>query len=93
MRFLSALILVTLASAPIATAPSARAQSTLLESVKRNPAEAIALCNQFKGLNAQGISATSPQAIQSVATQRNLSSTDAEILSTYVIGLHCPDVR
>jgi len=72
--------------------PSA-AQSTLLESVKRNPKEAKALCRQFKALNAKGESALSGQAIGQLASQRNLSTTDAEILATYVIGLHCPDVR
>lgn len=28
-----------------------------------------------------------------VARSQGLSSTDAEILTTYVVGLHCPDVR
>ena len=72
--------------------PSA-AQSTLLESVKRNPNEAKALCRQFKAMNAKGKSALSGQAIGQLASQRSLSTTDAEILATYVIGLHCPDVR
>ncbi len=73
--------------------PLAEAQSTLLESVKRNPEEARALCRKFKDLNAKGISASSTQAISEVSRQKNLSPIDAEILSTYVIGLNCPDVR
>ena len=38
------------------------AQSTLLENVKRNPSEAIALCNEFKELNKKGISAVLKEA-------------------------------
>ena len=88
MRLMAASISAVLS----VTAPSA-AQSTLLESVKRNPGEAKALCKQFKALNAKGESALSGQAIGQLASERNLSTTDAEILATYVIGLHCPDVR
>ena len=69
------------------------AQSNLLESVKRNPKEAKALCKQFRNLNSIGVSASSNQAIKEVSSQKNLSNTDAEILSMYVIGLHCPDVN
>jgi hypothetical protein len=28
-----------------------------------------------------------------VARQQNLSPMDAEVLTTYVVGLYCPDVR
>ena len=70
-----------------------KAQSSLLESVKGNPQEAIELCEEFKALNKKGISASSNIAINDVARKRNLSRIDAEILSTYVIGLNCPDVR
>lgn len=73
--------------------PTGQAQSAILESVKRNPDEAKALCQQLRQLNAQGISATSRQAVNLVAAQRNLSPMDAEVLTTYVVGLHCPDVR
>ena len=31
-------------------------QSSLLESVKKNPADAIKMCNKFKELNSKGIS-------------------------------------
>ena len=44
-------------------------------------------------LNAQGLSYTSPEAVAQIAARQGLSNTDAEILSTYVVGLHCPDVR
>lgn len=83
----SSLVALQVVAIPVA------GQSTLLESVKRNPKEAKALCRQFKALNAKGKSALSSQAIGNLASQRNLSTTDAEILATYVIGLHCPDVR
>jgi len=69
------------------------AQSQLLESVKQNPARAKALCSQFQGFNAQGLSATSPTAVGQIARQENLSAMDSEVLITYVIGLYCPDVR
>ena len=70
-----------------------RAASALLESVKQNPALAKSLCAQFKQLNASGQSATSPESIAMVASSQGLSQVDAEVLATYVIGLHCPDVR
>jgi hypothetical protein len=72
--------------------PAARAQSALLESVKQNPALAQSLCQQFRQLNAQGISATSKASIASLASSRGLSPMDAEVLATYVIGLHCSTV-
>jgi len=72
---------------------SATAQSALLESVKQNPQRAKALCSELKGLNAQGLSYNSPQAVAQIAARQGLSTTDAEILSTYVVGLYCPDVR
>lgn len=79
-----------LAAMPAAPGWSA---SPLLESVKQNPALARNLCARFKGLNAQGISATSRSSIDVVAKEQGLSQVDAEVLATYVIGLHCPDVR
>jgi hypothetical protein len=75
------------------TLPTAQAQSSLLDSVKQNPQRARALCSQLKGLNGQGISYNSPQAVSQVAAGQGLNNTDAEILSTYVVGLYCPDVR
>lgn len=71
----------------------AEAASALLESVKQNPKLAKQLCAEFKQLNAQGQSATSPQSLARVASSQGLSTMDAEVLTTYVIGLYCPDVR
>ena len=68
------------------------AQSNLLESVKKNPANAIKMCNKFKELNSKGISASSDKAIEFVSKKNNLNAINAEILSIYVIGLHCPTV-
>ena len=70
-----------------------QAQSTLLEGVKNNQEEAMAMCKEFKELNKKGISASSDIAISEIARKRNINQIDAEILSTYVIGLNCPDVR
>ncbi len=77
----------------IACASNAFAQSTLLQNVKNNPKEAQALCKQFRDLNSKGISASSKEAIQQISSQKNLTTTDAEILSIYVIGLNCPEVN
>jgi len=77
-----------------ALAPAAAlANSPLLDSVKRNPQRARAICAELKDLNAKGVSYTSPQAVAQVGAQQGLNTTDAEILSTYVVGLYCPDVR
>ncbi|MCP9771859.1 hypothetical protein KBY66_04350 [Synechococcus sp. Tobar12-5m-g] len=72
---------------------TAMAASPLLESVKQNPQLAKSLCNELRQLNSQGVRSTSPQAIDMVAKRQNISPTDAEIVTTYVVGLHCPDVR
>ncbi|WP_259700871.1 MULTISPECIES: hypothetical protein [unclassified Synechococcus] len=72
---------------------TALAASPLLESVKQNPQVAKSLCNELRQLNGQGIRSTSPQAIAMVAQRQNISLADAEIVTTYVVGLHCPDVR
>ncbi len=88
MRYLAGLALIAFSFGAVA-----KAQSKLLESVKRNPREAQAMCERFRILNQTGTSALSQQSISEVATNKNLSKTDAEILSTYVLGLNCPDVR
>ena len=88
MHYLTALILLSLSNIPYSLA-----QSTLLDNVKRNPEEAIALCEQFRSLNNEGIPAGSKEAIMKVSRQRNISQIEAEILMTYVIGINCPDVR
>ena len=67
-------------------------QSNLLENVKKNPSDAIKICNKFKELNSKGVSASSDKAIEFVSKKNNLSPINAEILSIYVIGLHCPQV-
>ena len=69
------------------------AASPLLESVKQNPQLAKSLCNDLRQLNSQGVRSTSLQAIDMVAKRQNISPTDAEIVTTYVVGLHCPEVR
>ena len=88
-----AMVLLAISGSPVGgPVLPARAASALLDSVKQNPGLAKSLCAQFKQLNASGQSATSPQAIASVARNQGLSPVDAEVLATYVIGLHCPDV-
>ena len=69
-------------------------QTNLLESVKKNPKNAIELCSKFKEFNSKGISADSDLAINHVSKKwkTELSPLNAEILSIYVIGLHCPKV-
>ena len=44
-------------------------------------------------MNAAGLSSTSSQAVATIAQQQKLSTTDAEVLTTYVVGIYCPDVR
>ena len=67
-------------------------QSNLLESVKKNPSEAIKICKKFKEFNANGISANSDKAIEFVSKRNKLTPVNAEIFSIYVIGLHCPEI-
>ncbi len=67
-------------------------QSNLLESVKKNPGEAISMCNKFREFNSKGISASSDKAIEYVSRKNKLTPVNAEIFSIYVIGLHCPDI-
>ena len=69
------------------------ANSDLLNSVKRNPAKAKAMCRSFRGMNGKGKSAYSQKSTRQVAKSENLSFQDAEILVTYTVGMHCPDVR
>ena len=72
--------------------PPVFSQSNLLESVKKNPDEAINICNKFREFNARGISANSDKAIEYVSKKNKLTPVNAEIFSIYVIGLHCPDI-
>ena len=77
---------------PVAFINPVLSQSGLLETVKKNPGNAIKMCNKFKELNSKGISASSDKAIEFVSKKNNLNPINAEILSIYVIGLHCPQV-
>ena len=67
-------------------------QSNLLESVKKNPREAINMCSKFREFNSKGISASSDKVIEYVSKKNKLTPVHAEIFSIYVIGLHCPDI-
>lgn len=89
----AALAAILLLAATMAGAAPAQAASALLESVKQNPALAKSLCEQFKQRNAAGQSAMAKESIAQVAASQGLNSVDAEVLTTYVIGLYCPDVR
>ena len=86
----NALIALTLTGAP---AMVAAADSDLLNSVKRNPEKAEAMCRSFRKMNENGKSAYSKKATRKVAKNQNLNFQDAEILVTYVVGMNCPDVR
>ncbi len=77
----------------IFTCDLAFAQSSLLESVKSNPEEARTMCQKFKKYNAEGIQTNSEKVISEISQQKNLSQKEAEILSLYVIGMYCPNVR
>ena len=72
--------------------PPVFSQSNLLESVKKNPGEAISICKKFRDFNSKGISASSDKAIDYVSKKNKLTPVNAEIFSIYVIGLHCPDI-
>ena len=67
-------------------------QSNLLDSVKKDPSEAINICNKFREFNSKGISASDDKAIEYVSKRNKLTPVNAEIFSIYVIGLHCPDI-
>ena len=87
MKFL----LLTLIFTSFAINQQAMAQSKLLEVVKRNPDEAKSICQNFRELNQKNISAGSQKSILKISNQKNISEVDAEILSMYVRGLHCPE--
>ena len=69
----------------------AMAQSRILEGVKRNPDEAISICQNLKKLNEKNISASTAKSIQKISIQKNISEIDAEILLMYIRGLYCPE--
>ena len=84
-------LLITLIFTSFAINQDAMAQSRLLEGVKRNPVEAESICESFRELNKENISAGSKKSIQKISIQKNISEIDAEILSMYVRGLYCPE--
>ena len=84
-------LLIALIFASISLNQESKAQSRLLEGVKRNPDEAKSICQYFRKLNKEKISAGSQISIQKISTQKNISTGDAEILSMYVRGLYCPE--
>ena len=84
-------LILTLIFTSFAINADAMAQSRLLESVKRNPDEAKSICESFRELNKENISAGSQKSIQKISIQKNISEVDAEILSMYVRGLYCPE--
>ena len=84
-------LLITLIFTSFGISQGAIAQSRLLEGVKRNPDEAKSICESFRELNKENISAGSKKSIQKISTQKNISEGDAEILSMYVRGLYCPE--
>ena len=84
-------LLITLIFASVTIQQEAMAQSRLLEDVKRNPDEAKSICQNFRELNKNNISAGSQKSIQKISIQKNISEIDAEILSMYVRGLYCPE--
>ena len=83
--------LITLIFTSFGISQGAIAQSRLLEGVKRNPDEAKSICESFRELNKENISAGSQKSIKKISTQKNISEVDAEILSMYVRGLYCPE--
>ena len=76
-----------------ATSTIGAADSDLLNNVKRNPEKAKAMCRSFQQMNANGRSPFSKPYINQVAASEKLSFQDAEILMTYIVGMHCDDVR
>ena len=84
-------LLITLIFASFGINQGVIAQSRLLEGVKRNPDEAKSICESFRKLNKENISAGSQKSIQKISIQKNISEGDAEILSMYVRGLYCSE--
>ena len=84
-------LLITLILASVSINPGAMAQSRLLEGVKRNPDGAKLICEDFRELNKENISAGSTKSIQKISIQKNITEVDAEVLSMYIRGLYCPE--
>ena len=84
---------ISLFFAGVSTTSNIFGQSQLLENVKENPEEAIALCRRFRALNSKGISSGSKEVIEQISREKQLSSGDAEILSIYIVGMYCPEIK
>lgn len=85
-------LLLLLGAASLTSAPPLAAD--VLSSVRRPDSElAKSLCQRFRQENAANRSALAPESIAAVALSQNLSNRDAEVLITYVIEMHCSDVR
>ena len=89
MRILTALFVIS----SITSSTAVYGQSKLLENVKANPEEAKVLCKKFEALNAQGVKTSSKEVIEEISRNKNLTPTDAEILSIYVIAMYCPQIK
>ena len=85
-------IVAALATGARLLPPMSANPSGLLNSVKNNTGMAEQLCQEFDPINAAGHSVYSPEVLERVASRRGISTSDAEILITYVVGLHCPHV-
>ncbi|WP_236619761.1 hypothetical protein [Candidatus Synechococcus spongiarum] len=81
-----------MAAGPRILRPTQANPSGLLNTVKNNPAMVEELCQQFETINSSGSSVYSSTGLEQVAASQGISTADAEILVTYVVGLHCPDV-
>jgi len=84
-------LLITLIFTSLGISQVAMAQSRLLEGVKRNPEEAKSICESFRELNKENISFRSQKSIQKISIQKNISESDAEVLSMYVRAFHCSE--
>ena len=68
-------------------------EQNLYQRVKNNPNEAIKLCAKLRDFNSKGLKASHQKVINHVSNKKGFNPTDAEIYSSYAIGLHCPDVN
>ena len=89
MRILTALFVIS----SVTSATAVYGQSKLLENVKANPEEAKALCKKFEAYNTKGVKTSSEEVIEEISRNKNLTPTNAEILSIYVIAMYCPQIK
>ena len=86
-------VVATVMAGPRLFRPTQAKPSPILRSVKNNPDRALQLCQQFKAANASGQSVYSEEHLEKVASQEGITSSDSELLITYVMGLYCPEVN